>query len=368
MTKYFNNKKLKYFYNKKRTPLNAQKENKRIDKRMPCQLCNDTAHALKNCDSERRQQIIREVTEYELSHKLDMEIQSEFLQKYKIAELKMVCWHLHTYAQGNKTMLIANIIGKMFTRRVYQSEMLGGDEILGNEEMTNRILSRLSEDDLDTIDRQYMNKNEYMQNASREVSLNIISSKIWYTTKAFYKICYGINRKGVSKELYMEAVGLMRHTNNIVQAVTIYENREGEKCVRVNWEYDDIGYFIEIKMERIGQLTRILRNHPERFISQQMAIINREHSSSSTSHLKKLEIAMSIIGCMDETECAVCLDKKEIMRLGCSHEYCEECIVGIAKSRTKSFINCPLCRSEVTEIQVASEERKRYLLQELMAV
>lgn len=332
---------------------------------MPCQLCNDTAHALKSCDSERRRQIIREVTAYELSHKLDMEIQSEFLQKYKMAELKMICWHLKTYAQGNKNMLIANIIGKMFTNRVYQSETLSGEEILGNEEMSNRILSRLSEEDLDTIDRQYMNKNEYMRNASLEVSLNIISSKIWYTTKAFYKICYGINRKGVSKELYMEAVGLMRHTNNIVHAVTIYENEEGEKCVRVNWEYDDIGYFIEIKMERIGQLARILRNHPERFIAQQMAI-NRE--PSSTSHLKKLEIAMSITGCKEENECAVCLDKKEIVRLGCSHEYCEECIVGIAKSRTKSFIKCPLCRSEVTEIQVASEEIKRDLLQELMAV
>lgn len=325
-------------------------------------MCNDTAHALKSCDSERRMQIIREVTEYESSHKLDMEIQSEFLQKYKVAELKMVCWHLPTYAQGTKNMLIANIVGKMFTTRVYQSEMLSGDEILGNEEMSNRILSRLSEDDLDTIDRQYMNKNEYMRNASQEVSLNIISSKIWYTTKAFYKICYGINRKGVSKELYMEAVGLMRHTNNLVQAVTIYENEEGEKCVRVNWEYDDIGYFIEIKMERIAQLTRILRNHPERFITQQIAI-NRE-----TSHLKKLEIAMSITGCMDENECAVCLEKREIVKLGCSHEYCKECIVGIAKSRTKSFINCPLCRSEVTEIQVASDEIRRDLLQELMAV
>ena len=46
-------------------------------------------------------------------------------------------------------------------------------------------------------------------------------------------------------------------------------------------------------------------------------------------------------------------------RLGCSHEYCVDCVLGMAKVRTKSFIVCAICRGEVEEVQVGNAELKK---------
>ena len=54
-----------------------------------------------------------------------------------------------------------------------------------------------------------------------------------------------------------------------------------------------------------------------------------------------------------------CDEDKAIARLGCSHEYCMDCVLGTAKVRTKSFIVCAICRVEVEEIYVGNKELKK---------
>ena len=57
-------------------------------------------------------------------------------------------------------------------------------------------------------------------------------------------------------------------------------------------------------------------------------------------------------------ECAICYDVKEQVTLNCNHGFCVDCIDNMAKTRKKSFICCALCREEVTEFKVATEETK----------
>ena len=81
--------------------------------------------------------------------------------------------------------------------------------------------------------------------------------------------------------------------------------------------------------------------------------------NANKSHLKKLKIKITLDGELKVDDCFMCCDDKQIARLGCSHEYCVDCIVGSAKVRTKSFISCAVCRMEVKEIQVPNAAIKK---------
>jgi hypothetical protein len=81
---------------------------------------------------------------------------------------------------------------------------------------------------------------------------------------------------------------------------------------------------------------------------------------SSKAHLKKLKIKVTLDKKLEAQECFMCCDEdKPIARLGCSHEYCVDCVVKCAKVRTKSFIICAICRTEVAEVQVGNAELKK---------
>jgi len=86
---------------------------------------------------------------------------------------------------------------------------------------------------------------------------------------------------------------------------------------------------------------------------------------SNKAHLKKLKIKAMIDKKLQVQECFMCCEEKINMRLGCSHEYCADCLVGTAKVRTKSFITCAVCRAEVAEVNVASKEQKAILLEQI---
>jgi hypothetical protein len=87
---------------------------------------------------------------------------------------------------------------------------------------------------------------------------------------------------------------------------------------------------------------------------------------SSKSHLKKLKIKVKLDKKLQVQECFMCCDEdKPIARLGCSHEYCMDCVVKCAKVRTKSFIVCAMCRVEVEEIHIGNKELKKSLIEQL---
>jgi hypothetical protein len=81
---------------------------------------------------------------------------------------------------------------------------------------------------------------------------------------------------------------------------------------------------------------------------------------SRKSHLKKLKIKVNVDANLVAQECFMCCDEnKSIARLGCSHEYCVDCVVKCAKVRTKSFIVCAICRVEVEEVHVSDKTLKK---------
>lgn len=86
------------------------------------------------------------------------------------------------------------------------------------------------------------------------------------------------------------------------------------------------------------------------------------------SHLKKLEIHVSVDTSLQNQECSICFEIKTNTKLGCLHEYCVDCVFGTAKVRTKSFINCAMCRAEINELKVSSLEIKNELLQKISSI
>ena len=62
--------------------------------------------------------------------------------------------------------------------------------------------------------------------------------------------------------------------------------------------------------------------------------------------------------CMDECECPVCFDDKQLNQLlhdtnkknykSCGHYVCEECIIGIMKNKQTEDCVCPICRKPFT--------------------
>ena len=99
--------------------------------------------------------------------------------------------------------------------------------------------------------------------------------------------------------------------------------------------------------------------------ARQVSVAAAAATSSTKAHLKKLKIRVNIDASLKTEECFMCCDVKPITRLGCSHEYCSDCVVGTAKARTKSFITCAVCRTEVEEIQVLSADLKNSFLEQI---
>ena len=83
------------------------------------------------------------------------------------------------------------------------------------------------------------------------------------------------------------------------------------------------------------------------------------------AHLKKLKIKVKLDKHLESKECFMCYDKKTHVKLGCDHEYCADCLVGTAKVRTKTFLNCAVCRSEIQEVKVLNKEHKAELISQL---
>jgi hypothetical protein len=83
-----------------------------------------------------------------------------------------------------------------------------------------------------------------------------------------------------------------------------------------------------------------------------------------TQQMKVLNIRVELNELEEEREhqeCGVCYDKmsaRDMVLTGCNHAFCSDCIGGFARTRgIKSFINCPLCRTEIAEFSVSCQEK-----------
>lgn len=87
----------------------------------------------------------------------------------------------------------------------------------------------------------------------------------------------------------------------------------------------------------------------------------RARRRAQSSHLKKLSIQIAVVQ-VENKECDICCDTvNPTAKMGCSHEFCVGCVNRLCSSRTKSFISCPMCRSEISSIQVSNPEIKKNL-------
>jgi hypothetical protein len=77
--------------------------------------------------------------------------------------------------------------------------------------------------------------------------------------------------------------------------------------------------------------------------------------SSHKPKFAQIKFCSTIADTINDFTCGVCADdlsQQTMPVLGCKHALCSDCIIGQIKARAKSFICCPFCREEVTEISV----------------
>ena len=80
------------------------------------------------------------------------------------------------------------------------------------------------------------------------------------------------------------------------------------------------------------------------------------HLLNPKAHLGHLVINVTVDKTLAVQDCFMCCDDKPLAMLGCGHSYCTDCLVNTAVTRTKTFILCALCRVEVSEVKVGTEE------------
>ena len=85
-----------------------------------------------------------------------------------------------------------------------------------------------------------------------------------------------------------------------------------------------------------------------------------------------VEVALCCAPCNKADTCGICFDdleSKKIMETGCGHVYCGTCITGVAHQRgIKTFIPCPGCRADITEIKVYDAEEGKLLVDGLKPI
>jgi len=75
------------------------------------------------------------------------------------------------------------------------------------------------------------------------------------------------------------------------------------------------------------------------------------------AHLRNLAVNITVDASLVVQDCFMCCDEnKPLAELGCGHSYCTDCLINTAVTRTKSVIICALCREEVTDVKVGTEE------------
>ena len=123
-------------------------------------------------------------------------------------------------------------------------------------------------------------------------------------------------------------------------------------------------------MDEICHITNLARMYNyQRLIHNQMtfAIIfppQDDTTTTTTNQMKPLPIKIVLCSpCETDDSCGVCFDELKpanIVKTGCGHVYCSTCIAGVAHQRgLKSFITCPGCRAEITELKVPNEDEEK---------
>ena len=87
----------------------------------------------------------------------------------------------------------------------------------------------------------------------------------------------------------------------------------------------------------------------------------RNRAASVYKKVLNIVVTCRTVSCTDGS-CGICFDEMKednIVKTGCNHDFCADCMIGWAKQRgIKSFIQCPCCRAEIGEMTVGTQEEK----------
>ena len=275
---------------------------------MPCQLCKSSFHTLAKCTAniDALWGPIRKVIHDE---PFALRKQYEFISIYTVPILKIIHRRLgFVTAALDKTDLIYRIISYFFHRRI------------PNNLTSNPVIADVS----DLVDA-YASLLMWRTNSEKKLRFRE-SSYTWlnmYYRNAFCPEYIQLRQANVS-----ELTNVQGHLAFILTE----QARE---------ELRSVAY---IRALELGMV-------PEQ--------------DAKKSHLKKLKIKVKLDKHLESKECFMCYDIKPHAKLGCEHEYCADCLVGTAKVRTKTFITCAVCRSEIKEVKVLTKELKEDLISQL---
>jgi hypothetical protein len=150
--------------------------------------------------------------------------------------------------------------------------------------------------------------------------------------------------------------------------------RINEKLNSIHWVESSLGmtahsYNLQFSQSGIVHMTQLakLLNYRRMLQADQsyfdFTFQQQQQQPEYNVQMKVLNIHVGIVVKKTEEpqECGVCFDSMSAhntVLTGCNHAFCTDCIGGFARTRgIKSFIKCPLCRTEITEFSVSCQEK-----------
>lgn len=277
---------------------------------MPCQLCNSLLHTLSRCDTHLDElwAPIRKIIQDE---PFALRKHYELISSYTVPTLKIMNRRLNIIIlrDANKSELIHNIIIYFFRQKLTNKENLNPENIADVSEVVEAYASLL----------------------------------MWRTTSeknlAFRQSAYSWLHMYYRHAFCPEYIQLWQHNN--VDSSTAATNWSHQLLVLTQQAREELLAIASLRAIELGMV-------PQR--------------DPAKAHLKKLKIKVKLDKHLESKECFMCYNVKPHLKLGCEHEYCADCLVGTAKVRTKTFINCAICRAEITDIKVQNKDLKVELM------
>jgi hypothetical protein len=296
---------------------------------MPCQFCHSNGHTLVRCsaDIELFWGPIRRMIE---EHPFALRHQYQLLSRLTCPMLKLINHRLGFVSSGNKLVLINQIVNNYFLVIIPNDRI---NPLLPRPIPSIQLRSSVLEGFMSLQMWSTRNEDEHSFRESAIVWLDMY-------------------HRNVFNESYAEAL-----RNNINYPIDIMR--------RASQELRDAAWARIMELGIVREIPSLQLQQPLPQPQQPQQPLPQQPPKEKKTHLKKLKIKLKVDKKLETKECFMCYDTKPQVKLGCQHEYCADCLVGTAKVRTKTFITCAVCRSEIGEACVLNGEIKKSLGQQL---
>jgi hypothetical protein len=313
---------------------------------MPCQLCSSSNHTLGNCNSQLAINIAQIAENFILQNKFKIQEQINYLRGLTKTALAYINKKLNQTYNGCKDTLVYTIIRTYFRNATQHDQF----HLITAADML-RIHNTYTE---------FYHQYTFLQSPLRETQM--LPMNIKSMLDAFYEARYGVRRHGSSIEMYFEQLNQIARISP--QQLSFYERELRENLVlrqeQVPEQVQEPEEIVNADVTLIVMFRRLVRS----LLSPQ-----NNQQSQPNAHLKKLNFCIGTDKSLEKAkECFICSDERPHAKLGCSHEYCIDCLFGTAKVRTKSFISCAVCRDEINVVKVGADDIKVALLRRLSEV